>query len=254
MTTVIITTTFASVKFWPATTSAAAVLRWAVPSESTPRVSAPGPPSTHPMPKQMATKISAATMPNEPRMLTMLPKVSRRGQDHDENHADARHRRDECPDATGSRGMPRSQREPNGQRNQHQQNQRSGDVGWIHGDALEQQREDDRHIANRDDHQHDHQADREWHVGLRQIGELEEKRSAARESHQQQSDRQWFIQAEHSGEPDGAIGASTKFASRDSTTSRPFRSGARICGTVSAETRPTGCSRRRTPRPTHSPR
>ena len=29
-----------------------------------------------------------------------------------------------------------------------------------------------------------------------------------------------------------AIGASTKFASRDSTTSRPFRNGATICGTV----------------------
>ena len=37
--------------------------------------------------------------------------------------------------------------------------------------------------------------------------------------------------------PMAAIGASTKFASRDSTTSRPFRSGARICGTVSP--RPT---------------
>src|SRR3954469_19450812 len=74
MTTVIITTTLASVKFWPATTSAAAVLRWAVPSESTPRVAAPGPPSTQPMPKQTATKISAATMPSDPRMLTMLPR------------------------------------------------------------------------------------------------------------------------------------------------------------------------------------
>src|SRR5918994_1289783 len=74
MTTVIITTTLGSPKFCPATTSAAAVLRWAVPRASTPRVSAPGPPSTEPMPKQTATKITAATMPNEPRMLTMLPR------------------------------------------------------------------------------------------------------------------------------------------------------------------------------------
>jgi hypothetical protein len=110
--------------------------------------------------------------------------------------------RDEGPDATGRRGMPRSEREPNGQGNQHQQNERSGDVGGIHGDALEQQREDDRHVSHRDNHQHDHQADRERHVALRQISELEEKGRTARETDQQQSDPQWFIQAEHSGKPD----------------------------------------------------
>src|SRR5262249_11416879 len=74
MTTAIITTTFGSSKFWPATTSAAAVLRCAVPSASTLRVSVAGPPSTQPMPTDTAVKTTAARMPNVPSTLSTLLK------------------------------------------------------------------------------------------------------------------------------------------------------------------------------------
>src|SRR5207247_10292341 len=47
ITTAIITTTVGSLKFWPATTNAAAVLRCAVPRASTPFVPVLGPPRAH---------------------------------------------------------------------------------------------------------------------------------------------------------------------------------------------------------------
>jgi hypothetical protein len=48
MATTTMTTTLGALKLWPATTSAAAILRYAVPTPRTGRVSAVGPPSAHP--------------------------------------------------------------------------------------------------------------------------------------------------------------------------------------------------------------
>ena len=75
-------------------------------------------------------------------------------------------------------------------------------LAGFDGNALDQQREDDRHDIHGDDHEHDHQADGERHVALRQIRQLEKKGRAGGDATQQQSDAEWFIQAEHSGKPD----------------------------------------------------
>ncbi len=98
--------------------------------------------------------------------------------------------------------MPRPERETHGEWNQHQHDERSGDVGRIDGHALDQQREDDRHVSHRDDHENDHDAHRKRHVAFRQIRQLDEKGSAGRDATQQQSHSEWFVQAEHSGKPD----------------------------------------------------
>ena len=55
-TTITMTTTFGSLKLWLATTSAAAMLRWPVPSAITRFVSALGPPSNQPVPKAQRDK------------------------------------------------------------------------------------------------------------------------------------------------------------------------------------------------------
>src|SRR5438046_2444443 len=52
-TTTTMTTTFGSLKLWPATTSAAAMLRCAVPRARTRRFSTSGPPKNQPVPKPM---------------------------------------------------------------------------------------------------------------------------------------------------------------------------------------------------------
>ncbi len=194
--------------------------------ERTARVSVPGPPRTHPTPKQMATKMTADTMPNDPRMLSMLPKCPAVVSTTTKNHADARDWRDQCADASGAWRMPSSQREAQ------REDERSGDAAWIHGHALEQQRQHDRHVSDRDHHEHDHQAHGKRHIRLCEIGKLEKKRSAAREANQQQPYPERFLEPSSLASPIAAAGASTKFASSESTTSRPFRSGSRICCTV----------------------
>ena len=65
-TTITITTTFASLKLWLATTSAAAMLRWPVPSAMTRLVSALGPPSNQPVPRPNAINKSPARIPRVP--------------------------------------------------------------------------------------------------------------------------------------------------------------------------------------------
>src|SRR6266576_878179 len=66
------TTTFGSVKFWPPTTSAAAMLRWAVPSASTLFVSCARPPSSQPRPKPTSRNRTLARTPRVPNRSRML--------------------------------------------------------------------------------------------------------------------------------------------------------------------------------------
>jgi len=70
-TTTTITTTFGSANPL-ATTSAAAMLRCAVPSASTLRVSRPGPPKSQPVPKPSAMSSRPARMPPVPNTLSTL--------------------------------------------------------------------------------------------------------------------------------------------------------------------------------------
>ncbi len=77
-TTITMTTTFGSSKLWLATTSAAAMLRWPVPSAMTRFVPASGPPSNQPIPKPNAINRSPARIPRVPktcRTLSMLAAV-----------------------------------------------------------------------------------------------------------------------------------------------------------------------------------
>src|SRR6476469_2597783 len=87
-TTVIITMTFASSKFCPATTNAAAAFRCAVPRASTPRVLVPGPPRSHPIPTQTTVYTTAARTPKVPNTDRHTLEVASHGQHHHEDHAD----------------------------------------------------------------------------------------------------------------------------------------------------------------------
>ena len=75
-TTTTMTTTFGSVKLWLATTRAAAMLRCAVPSPRTVRVSAAGPPSNWPITKPMAMKSKPARMARVPNKESTLLKFT----------------------------------------------------------------------------------------------------------------------------------------------------------------------------------
>src|SRR5688572_4976410 len=234
MTTVIITTTLASLKFWPATTSAAAVFRWAVPNESTPRVSAPGPPSTQPMPKQRATKIKAATIPNEPRMLAMLPRcpavVSTTTKimlmlEMGATNALMRpaaggcHARSASPTASGisiSRMRDRAMLAGF-------TDTPSSSSGRTTGmnPAVTTISTTIRPTANG-------MSPFASSASLRRKGAPPARPTNSSPIPSGSSRPSTLVR------PIATIGASTKFASRERTTSRPFRSGARICGTVSA--------------------
>jgi len=72
-TTTTMTTTFGSLKFWPPTTGAAAILRCAVPNASTPFVPRPGPPRNYPEPKPPMRKRMLAEMPRVPNKSTIFP-------------------------------------------------------------------------------------------------------------------------------------------------------------------------------------
>jgi hypothetical protein len=75
-TTITMTTTFGSLKLWLPTTSAAAILRCAVASASTGRVSLPGPPSIQPMQNPSAMNRSPASIPRVPKTWRTLSKFT----------------------------------------------------------------------------------------------------------------------------------------------------------------------------------
>src|SRR6266481_3832716 len=98
-TTTTMTSTSGSVKFWPPTTSAAAILRWEVPNAITLLVSEPGPPRSHP---------------------TLKPTTHR-------------------PCACGNSFEASLYGKPYGQRQQHEEKERLGDFQWINRNTFEQQ-------------------------------------------------------------------------------------------------------------------
>ena len=63
-TTITMTTTFELLKIWLATTSAAAMLRWPVPSATTSFASLSGPPSNQPVSKPNVINRSPARIPS----------------------------------------------------------------------------------------------------------------------------------------------------------------------------------------------
>ena len=196
-TTITMTTTFGSLKLWLATTSAAAMLRWPVPSAMTRLVSSPGPPSNQPIPKPNAINRSPARIPRVPktcRTLSMFAAVI--------NNTSRMRLTLEIQSSTGftRRGqvlVTRLQGKPDGEREQHQQDEGASNLPRINSNSREQQRQDDRQITDGDDHQQHHRANGKGEVALGKFSELRQERRAGRTTEQQQSNPKGFVEPEH---------------------------------------------------------
>src|ERR1700754_546497 len=207
-TTVIITMTFASSKFCPATTNAAAAFLCAVPRASIPRVLFAGPPSSHPIPTQTTVYTTAARtpkVPNTDRTLLKWPAIvntTTRIMLMLEIHPTAGRMR---PAAPGRRA--RTRRPTAGQRDEHQHDERPRDLHRVDRDSLEEERQSEGQVAHGDDHQQHHQAHSEGQIGLGELRELDQKRRARRQPAQQQADPQRLVETEHPPEPERYQGA-----------------------------------------------
>ncbi len=104
--------------------------------------------------------------------------------------------------AGGHAGTAGPQQQARGQRDEHQHHEGHGDLDGVDRGARDEDRQDQRHISHGDHHQQHHQAHREGHVGLRELGELDQERCAGREPAQQQPDPERIVEVEHLPQPE----------------------------------------------------
>jgi len=74
------------------------------------------------------------------------------------------------------------------QREQHEQHERSSDLHRVDLDALEQQRQHDGHVADREHHEQHHQANGKGEIALGDACELRKERRAGGRAEDEQSD------------------------------------------------------------------
>ncbi len=93
--------------------------------------------------------------------------------------------------------VTRLQGKPGGEREQHQQDEGASNIPRINSNSREQQGQDDRQVADRDDHQQHHRANSKSEVALGKFSELRQERRAGRATEQQQSNPKGFVEPEH---------------------------------------------------------
>ena len=191
-------------------------------------------------------------MPNTDRTLLKWAKLA--GEHHHEDHAHVGDPPNRGSDAAGRALAGRLDQETHGQRDEHQHDQRPRDLYRVDRDSLEEERQGEGQGADGDDDQQHHQAHREGQIGLGELRELDRERRPRRQPAQQQADPQRLVETDRSARARRDPGARTKFAARDSTTSRAFLSGARIWPTVRLRPTPSVLDTTKTTTATLEPR